>query len=282
MVILTMGDRPDELAAAMMSVRCQSGVHAETVVIANGVPAGALAITTDSHATVTETIENLGIPGGRNVGIDHAHAPIVAFLDDDARLIDDHVLARCVEEFRHRPALAVIALRIVDEQGRTARRHVPRAGARDPARSGGVTAFLGGAMVVRAAAFREAGGYAAPFMYAMEETDLALRLIDRGWEIHYDGAPAVFHPATEPDRHLQADEQTMRNRVWLAHRSLPALIAVMYVLDWLAVSAVRRPRRTVAFVRAAIAGWRTRPGPRSPIRWSTVVRLTRLGRPPII
>lgn len=281
-VILTMGDRPHELAAAITSVRFQSGVHAESVVVANGVPAESLAITTDSRTTVTESIENLGIPGGRNVGIDHAHAPIVAFLDDDARLIDDHVLGRCVEEFRRRPQLAVIALRIVDEQGHTARRHVPRVGARDPARSGAVTAFLGGAVVMRAAAFRAVGGYAAPFVYAMEETDLALRLIDGGWEIHYDGAPAVFHPAAEPGRHVRADEQTMRNRVWLAHRSLPAPIAVMYVLNWLVVSGARRPRRIVALARSTVAGWRTRPGPRSPIGWSTVLRLTRLGRPPVI
>lgn len=282
MVILTMGDRPGELAAAMASIRHQTDVPVETIVIANGVPAETLAIQIGADITVMATPENVGIPGGRNVGVEHASAGIVAFLDDDARLIDDHVLARCVREFRTRPALAVIALRIIDEQGRTARRHVPRIGAGDPARSGAVTSFLGGAVAMRAAAFHDVGGYAAPFVYSMEETDLALRLIDHGWEIHYDGTPAVFHPATQPSRHARADEQTMRNRVWLAHRSLPAPIAVLYVLNWLAVSAVRRPRRIVALVRSAVAGWRTRPGPRSPIGWSAVLRLSRLGRPPVI
>ena len=126
------------------------------------------------------------------------------------------------------------------------------------------------------------GRYPATFTYLMEETDLALRLVDHGWTIHYDGRPAVFHPATEPGRHARAAEHTMRNRVWLAHRNLPAGFAVLYVLDWLAISAARDPRHAAALVRAAIAAWRTRPGPRRPIGYSTVARLTRLGRPPVI
>ena len=107
-----------------------------------------------------------------------------------------------------------------------------------------MTGFLGGAAVIRARAFDDVGRYPAVFAYAMEETDLALRLADHGWTIHYDGRPAVFHPATEPGRHPRAAEHTMRNRVWLAHRNLPAGLAVLYVLDWLAISAARpAPRR---------------------------------------
>jgi GT2 family glycosyltransferase len=232
--------------------------------------------------SVVELAENAGIPGGRNVGAERAAAALVAFLDDDARFLDSGVLARCAEALRSRPALGAVALRIVDEDGRTARRHVPRVGARDPGHSGSVTAFLGGAVVVRAAAFHAVDGYPAPFVYSMEETDLALRLIDNGWEIHYDGIPAVFHPATDPGRHPAATERTMRNRVWLAHRTLPAPVAALYVVNWLALSALRRPTQTRSLLRAVVGGWRSRPGPRAPIRWRTVARLTRLRRPPII
>lgn len=282
-VVLTVGDRPAELTAALGSAQRQSGVFTELVVVANGVPADDLCVDHDLDGlSVVVSPENLGIPGGRNLGVERSTSPIVAFLDDDGEFVDDGVLARCAAMFRERPTLGAIALRIVDEQGRTARRHVPRIGARDPARSGPVTAFLGGAAVLRAAAFHEAGGFPASFVYAMEETDLALRLIDRGWTIHYDGTPAVFHPATEPNRHAGAGERTMRNRVWLAHRNLPAPLAALYVANWMAVSSTRQPHSAVALARAVRAGWRTRPGPRAPIRWRTVAQLTRLGRPPII
>ena len=281
-VILSMGNRPDELAAAVDSVRAQEQVTAHVLVVANGVSAGGLGLASGHDVQIVGLGENAGIPGGRNVGFAHTASPVVAFLDDDAALIDPTVLARAVDRFDAQPRLGVVALRIVDEGGRTARRHVPRVGARDPARSGPVTAFLGGAVVMRAAAFRDVGGYAEAFTYAMEETDIALRLIDRGWGIVYDGAPAVFHPSTEPSRHPGAAERTMRNRVWLAHRNLPAVIGLAYVLNWLVLSTLRRPSNALKLGRAAWSGWRTRPGPRAPIRWRTVGRLSRLGRPPVV
>ena len=278
-IVLTMGDRPDGLRAAVASARQQVGVGIEVIVVANGVAADGLDL---DDAVIVHAEHNLGVPGGRNLGAKHATAALLAFLDDDAWYVDETVLARCAMAFGDHSTLGAVALRIVDERGETAHRHVPRVGARGVDRSGEVTGFLGGAAVIRARAFDDVGRYPAVFTYAMEETDLALRLADHGWTIHYDGRPAVFHPATEPGRHPRAAEHTMRNRVWLAHRNLPAGLAVLYVLDWLAISAARDPRHAAALVRAAIAAWRTRPGPRRPIGWSTVVRLTRLGRPPVV
>ena len=71
----------------------------------------------------------------------------------------------------------------------------------------------------------------------------------------------MFHPATEPGRHPRAAEHTMRNRVWLAHRNLPAGLAVLYVLDWLAISAARDPRHG-----AALSAPRSRRGGHAPGR----------------
>ncbi len=229
------------------------------------------------------TAENLGVPGGRNVGAEHSGAPLLAFLDDDARYAGPEVLTRAVVTFDGEPNLGVIALRIVDDDGVTAQRHVPRIGAGRPDQARSVTSFLGGSAVIRRTAFEQADGYAGAFRYAMEESDLALRLIDRGWTIHYDGNPAVIHPKTDPSRHPDASEQTMRNRVWLAYRNLPAPLVAGYVANWLAISTVRDPRNVGALIRGLRTGWRARPrGERAPIAWRTVAELTRLGRPPIV
>jgi GT2 family glycosyltransferase len=282
-VILTIGNRPTQLRSAIDSVLNQRDVAIEVVVVGNGVPASELHAIDDGRVHVVSTTENLGIPGGRNFGAAAANAPLLAFLDDDARLSAPGVLARCVEAFRSEPNLCAIALRIVDDEGDGARRHVPRIGARRPDRSGPVTAFLGGAVVIRRAAFEHVGGYAADFRYAMEETDLALRLTDAGWTICYDGSPAVVHPRTEPTRHPGATERTMRNRVWLAYRNLPVPVAVVYVANWFVISTLRQPRRLGELLGGVRNGWRTRPlGQRNPIAWRTVARLTRLGRPPIV
>ena len=282
-IVLTRGDRPTQLCAAVDSVLAQRDIALEIVVIANGVAAGAIPTIGDERVRIVAVPENLGIPGGRNVGSAHAGAPLLAFLDDDASFADSGVLARCLVAFGEDFTLGVVALRIVDENGDTARRHVPRLGSGRPDRSGPVTAFLGGAAVVRRAAFEDVGAYAAGLRYAMEETDLALRLVDRDWTIRYDATPAVVHPRTDPARHPGAVERTMRNRVWLAYRNLPTTLALCYVANWFVVSVLRQPRRAGDLVHGVVDGWRTRPrDERKPIRWRTVARLTRLGRPPIL
>jgi GT2 family glycosyltransferase len=282
-VILTLGNRPEQLSAAIDSALAQRHVILEVVVVANGVSPPTLGVVDDPRVRLVGTAENLGIPGGRNVGAEHARAPLLAFLDDDARYAGTEVLARAVVVFDGEHDLGVIALRIVDDDGVTARRHVPRIGARQPNRAGTVTSFLGGSAVIRRTAFEQSDGYAGDFRYAMEESDLALRLIDRGWTIRYDGNPAVIHPKTDPSRHQDAAEQTMRNRVWLAYRNLPVPLAAGYVANWLAISIVRDPHNVGALIRGARKGWRSRPrGQRAPIEWRTVAELTRLGRPPIV
>jgi GT2 family glycosyltransferase len=282
-VILTLGNRPEQLRLAIDSALAQRHVTLEVVVVANGGSTSAVGVVDDARVRLVGTDENLGIPGGRNVGAEEARAPLFAFLDDDARYAGTEVLARAVATFDSEPNVGVIALRIVDDDGVTARRHVPRIGARRPDRAGSVTSFLGGSAVIRRTAFEQANGYAGAFRYAMEESDLALRLIDRGWTIRYDGTTAVIHPKTDPSRHPDAAEQTMRNRVWLAYRNLPVPVAAGYVANWFAISTVRDPRNVGALLRGARQGWRSRPrDQREPIEWRTVAELTRHGRPPIV
>lgn len=226
---------------------------------------------------------NLGIPGGRNLGLRHASADVVLFLDDDAEVRDD--LKDVLEQFDEDPVLGIVALRLVDERGATQARHVPRLGGRSAGRAGPVALFLGGASLHRRAAFEQVGGYADAFVYAMEESDLALRLIDGGWSISYEPGVRVFHPRSTPGRHTGAVERTARNRVWLAHRNLPLPLAVAYVANWTVVTLVRNVRHleTVrAHWRGTIDGLRAPVGPRRPIGWRTAWRLARLGRPPVI
>lgn len=282
-VILTRGDREDELAAAVASVGGQIGVHTEVVLVWNGVPVGAVRRSDARPDTLVDVHlpENLGIPEGRNVGLRHSSNEVVLFLDDDALLTSDDTLAAIAQRFDAAADLGAVSLRIVDEDGETAQRHVPRLGSRSAGRSGPVAGFLGGATAIRRTAFDRAGGYAGEFFYSMEETDLAWRLIDGGWTIWYAADLVVRHPRTAPARHPDAVGRTARNRLWLAHRALPVPLAALYLVNWFAITTVRSPQAWRTVLRAYRQGWRTRIGPRAPIRWRTVWRLTRLGRPPL-
>lgn len=281
-VILTTGGRPEALARAVASVRRQRGVDTEVVVVRN-LDEPEVEPRVQDGIRVLSPGRNLGIPGGRNLGVGACRGELVLFLDDDAELAGDDVLRRAADRFAADASLAVVSMRLVDPAtGRTERRHVPRVRVGDPATSSWVTTFLGGASIVRRSAFDAAGGLPERFFYAHEETSLAWRLIDRGMRIRYDAQLVVHHPGAAPSRHASYHRLSARNRVLLARMHLPVPLAVVYVAVWAALSAVRDPRGWPASARGFIEGLRATGVPRAPIRWRTVWRLTRYGRPPIL
>ena len=281
-VILTQADRPAQLARAVRSVRDQRRVRTQLVLIENGVssPPADLERPSELADLLIVLRENVGIPAGRNIGAASTDAGLVMFLDDDAELLDPEMLASVVARFQADPRLGAMAIRLVDESGLTQRRHVPRLGARSAARSGPVTYFVGGACVVRTAAFRQVGGFDARFFYSMEESDLAWRLLDAGWSIWYSADLRAFHPRSTPARHLDYARLTARNRLWMAWRSLPVPFTIAYLTTWTAAAVARG-----APARDVLAGYRdglTALPARRPMRWRTVARMTALGRPPLL
>ncbi|RKN41358.1 glycosyltransferase [Streptomyces hoynatensis] len=285
-VILTMGDRPGELRALLDSVAAQDGAPIDVVVVGNGSSLGDL----PEGVRSLELPENLGIPGGRNAGIETfgpggGDVDVLLFLDDDGLLPDKGTAELVRAAFEADPRLGIISFRIADPlTGTTQRRHVPRLRASDPLRSSRVTTFLGGANAVRTQVFQQVGGLPDHFFYAHEETDLAWRALDAGWSIDYRADMVLHHPATAPSRHAVYHRMVARNRVWLARRNLPLPLVPVYLLVWLLLTLLRRPSRAAlkAWFGGFAEGWRTPCGPRKPMRWRTVWRLTRLGRPPVI
>ncbi|MER5871982.1 glycosyltransferase [Streptomyces sp. NPDC002044] len=285
-VIITMGNRPDDLRALVDSVARQDGAPVEVVVVGQGVE-----VTGMPEGVRTVALpENLGIPGGRNVGIE-AFGPggsdvdALLFLDDDGLLERTDTAELCRRAFTEDPELGIVSFRIADpETGVTQRRHVPRLRASDPMRSSRVTTFLGGANAVRTSVFGQVGPLPGEFFYAHEETDLAWRALDAGWLIDYRADMVLLHPTTSPSRHAVYHRMVARNRVWLARRNLPAPLVPVYLGVWLLLTLVRRPSAPAlkAWFGGFREGWTTPCGPRRPMRWRTVWRLTRLGRPPVI
>jgi hypothetical protein len=95
----------------------------------------------------------------------------------------------------------------------------------------------------------------------------------------------VHHPASAPGRHAVYLRFNARNKVWVARRNLPWPLVPVYLGAWTAVSMARLARDPAAlrtWLRGFAEGCRTSPGPRRPMRWRTVARLTRLGQPPVI
>ena len=273
-VVLTRGDRPDALARAVTSIERCGG---RPVVIFNGAEGGA-----GTDAITIRSEVNLGIPGGRDLGVRSTKSDLVGFLDDDAELLGDWSgLIR--EVFDADDRLAVASLRIQDESGSSARRHVPRFGAGSALQSGPVATFLGGACVVRRSAYLDVGGYWPDLFYGHEELDLSWRLVDRGWSLRYLADATVFHPASEVSRHAEGWRRTGQNRVKVARRNLPRPLATVHTAGWLLLGLARAG--SAASRREYWRGWQSawrEPVPRTPMSWRTVWHLARTGRPPIL
>ncbi|GAA3005507.1 glycosyltransferase [Kitasatospora albolonga] len=283
-VIVTMGTRPKELAALLASVAEQDVPAARVVVVGNATPL------TEVTAEVTKVplAENLGCPGGRNVGLrllrESGEADVVVELDDDGLLIADDVFGRIQELFAAEPRLGIVGFRVADEQGYTLRRWVPRLRAGDPMRRGLVTAFLGGGHAFSVPMLERIGDWPGEFFFGHEETDLAWRALDDGWDILYEPELVLQHPRTSAARHAVYYRNTARNRVWLARRRLPWLLVPVYLGVWIVLTLLRMrsARGLRAWCGGFVEGIRTPCGPRRPMRWRTVLRMTRLGRPPLV
>jgi GT2 family glycosyltransferase len=282
-VVLTQGRRPEALAAAVGSLLDQRGVETEVAVVGNGwAPSGL-----PSGVRAVALPEDLGIPAGRNAGVPAVAGELLFFLDDDARIEDPGTLAALSARFAADPGLGLVQLRVKAVDGsRGPRDWVPRLRVGDPARSSDVCAVWEGAVAIRRDVFDRAGGWPAPFRFAHEGVDLAWRVMDAGFRVAYAGDLAAVHPPYVPAAHDYSAFYGARNRVWIARRYLPAPLGVLYVLSFAARTAPllwRSPARAAAALRGYREGLRgDGAGPRRPLRASTILRMVRAGRPPII
>lgn len=281
-VSLSQGTRPDDLNRGLTSLLAQTGVAIDAVVVGNGwVPAG---LPTGIRSLTLP--ENLGIPAGRNRGAEVVSGDYIFFLDDDASIPSPTFLADAIAQLVADPSIGLLQPRVVDPTGAAnPRRWVPRIRKGDPATSGPVFSVWEGATLLPRAVFDATGGWGEPFFYAHEGIELAWRVWDQGLRTWYAGDLVANHPAINPTRHAYYYRLNARNRVWLAKRNLPWIIVPIYVGAWTGIQllrSIRNPAGLGAWFGGWFAGWRESAGERRSIRWVTVWRMGRSGRPPLI
>lgn len=285
-VVLTQGTRADDLSRGIRSVLAQQGVRLDVVVVGNGWDPSTSQPPLPDGVRTLHLEQNVGIPAGRNRGAADVGGEYIFFLDDDASVPDVRFLTDAIAALRADPRVGLLQPRVVDPSGVTSpRRWVPRMRKGDPRGSGPVFSCWEGAIVMPRAVFDAVGGWADPFFYAHEGIELAWRVWDQGRIAWYAGDLVANHPAIEPTRHAFYYRLNARNRVWLARRNLPAPFVPLYVGSWTGVQLLRwarRPAALRAWFRGWAEGWRSDPGPRHPLRWRTIWRMTLAGRPPVV
>lgn len=278
-VLLSMGNRPAELSRALETLRDQQGVAMDVLVVGNGWEP----VDLPSWVRTLYEPKNVGVPEGRNIGARHVDGEFIFFYDDDGELPSGDVLARLVAAFE--PDVAIVQPRGVDPTGKPApRRWTPRLRTSGGPKGGDVAVFWEAMAMMRRSAFEEVRGWPGEFFFGHEGIDLAMRVLDAGWRIKFDPSIEVNHPAHPPSRHAVFYRTNARNRAWVARRNLPMLLAIGYLSVWVTATVVRV--RNPSALRVWFGGLREGlrgdpPGGRHPISWQTVLRMARLGRPPL-
>lgn len=281
-VVLTQGQRPDDLRAGLESVLRQEGVDLDVVVVGNGWDPVGLPSSVRGVALPV----NVGIPAGRNSGARVVSGDYVFFLDDDARVPDPRFLADAIGLIVASPDIGLVQPRLEGLDGaEPPLRWIPRMRKGDRHHSSNVFSCLEAAVLLPRPVFDAVGGWGDEYFYAHEGIELAWRVWDQGKRAWYAGDLLAEHPVVHPTRHAEYFRLNARNRVWLARRNLPVPLIPVYVAAWTGVTILRwwrRPADLSAWFRGWREGWSARPGQRRPMSWRTVARMAMAGRPPVI
>ncbi len=284
-VVLTMGNRPDELSRALDSLLRQRNISLDVVVVGNGWdPTG---LPEGVHGHYLE--DNLGIPAGRNAGVPLVTGQYLCFLDDDSWFLDENFLEEAIGRFIKHPKMGLLQPRITDpERNDDPTRWIPRLNKRTAFESSRVFHVGETCLVMPRKIFDQTGGWAGGFWYAHEGIELAWRVWDTGHHVWYAGDMRIGHPVVDPRRHIEFYRLNARNRVWLARRNLRWPFSWLYVSSWGLLECMRLRREPGAvkqYLSGWLAGWQESPwyqSPRPKLRWKTHLRMLLAGRPPVI
>jgi len=266
---------------ALDSLLRQRDVDLDVAVVGNpweptGLPAGVKAVA---------LTENVGIPAGRNAGVPHVDGDLLFFLDEDAALAEDDALVRIGALLAHDPQIGLVQCRVRARDGGPASRDwLPRLTSNQ--RPGDITLVWEGAVAMPRHVFDAVGGWPGEFRFVHEGVDLAWRVLDAGYRVHYAGGVTVLHPspARTAARHGYSIYFGARNRVWLARRYLPRPLGALFVASFAArtLPRLRGPEQLRHAARGYRDGMRGPSPGRRRLRARTLWRMTRAGRPPLI
>jgi GT2 family glycosyltransferase len=247
-VILTW-NRKTDLLSALDSVYRQVYDRVEIVIVDSSSTDGTEEAVLSAYPDVRyiRLPYNLGVAGGRNIGIANANGEFVLMLDDDAELLNRDALASIVSRFSVEPDLVVVFFKYLLSDG-------TRWGWAQPYVSSPAyvdhelyaTTFVGCAHCIRRTWVERLGYFRKGFFREGEEEEFAYRVHAAGGRVLYFPEVQVLHKLN-PSQRVQAEHQAYK----LAHRSMVALMYLplgeaLVTLTW---------RLNAKFYQSLTGGW---------------------------
>ena len=185
-VMIATRNRVALLPRALASVFTQDYPRMEVLIVDDASSDGTSDYVRSNHPNVRlfRFEENHGLIAARNLMMLEAKGEYIVSLDDDAYFINPDAVSNVICRMQREPEVGVVTFRI--------RR--PKAGEPSGSREEHyTTVFGGGRHCVRKAAIDKVGLYREFFFHQAEESDLSLRLLDKGYRILFFPGAVVVH-----------------------------------------------------------------------------------------
>jgi GT2 family glycosyltransferase len=172
---------------------------------------------------------NIGA-SARNVGIKNATGDIIVMLDDDILGIDDAALQSLCALFKENSRIGAVNFKVTDYYSGDICNWVHHRIVTDNDKEFPTYEITEGAVAFRKSALEKSGYYPEYFFLSHEGPDLALRIIDAGYDVIYSNKISVRHKHSNLGRHNWTNYYyDTRNQFWFAVRNLPVLYAMTYL-----------------------------------------------------
>ncbi len=246
-VVIVSYNRLQDLEECIQSIHSHvSGrVPYEVVVVDNASSGDCRVICELNGAVYVPSGTNLGVSGGRNLGVEYSRGKVLLFIDDDALIETD-----CFDEIIINSLIGnigILAFRILNAKTR-----LPHPGelpfsqlgkAQDEKEARLVSYFVGAGFAARKEVFRRIGGFREEFFYGVEELEYAFRILRHGWTIAYQPNIMILHKKSN----IRITKKTqyyylVRNRFMLACDSLPFPYYLVHLAIWSAVLGILAAR----------------------------------------
>lgn len=182
---------------------------------------------------------NLGVGGGRNLGMQLATGDYYIFIDDDALWFDEYGATKIVTIFDQYPDCGAVTGRsLLIQRGLNAFSYPfpDKEFARSLNNITEAPYFYGVVHGLRACVLEQTGDYCARYFYGGEEFDLSLRIIDNNHVILYNPSIIVIHYQSNLGRLFLDREYWLRiavNKIQVAWRLLPFPYPLTIMSVWL-------------------------------------------------
>jgi GT2 family glycosyltransferase len=244
-VILLSWNRSQMTLETVKSILEQEGVNTKIWIVDQGSRKEELQILKDftsdyPNIYIRELEQNVGVPGGRNIGTFMGRSPYTVSIDNDAIFESKDALKQVVETFENYPQVGVVSFRIKNfytGQDDELSWAFPKNRKSERESRFMATCFVGCGHAIRRNVFEEVGGYDDKLFFYWEETDLSYRIINQGYQLMYEPEISVLHKVS-PEARVSWENQRfyylVRNIIYINYKYYNVSKATLMALGYFA------------------------------------------------